>query len=88
MSTTEQPKPTSLVNQTQPRLEKAFKLIESGSVVLLEYGRAVVHGSEPEPYDVNFTRETCTCYDNNVAGNKCKHIWAAQLQQKKVVGLQ
>jgi len=75
-------------NESQPRLAKAFKLIENGDVVLLEYGRAAVHGSEKDPYYVNFTRETCTCYDNAEAGNKCKHIWAAQLLQKKKVGLQ
>jgi uncharacterized Zn finger protein len=78
----------SQFNDSQPRLDKAFKLIEDNKVVLLQYGRAVVHGSEAEPYNVNFTRETCTCYDNAEAGNKCKHIWAAQLRQKQVVGLQ
>lgn len=77
----------SICNKSQPRLEKAFKLIENNDVVLLQYGRAVVHGSEKEPYQVNFTRETCTCYDHTEAGNKCKHIWAAQLLQQKVVGL-
>lgn len=71
------------INQSIPRLEKAFQLIENGDVVLLEYGRAAVHGREPEPYEVNFTRETCTCYDNREAGNKCKHIWAAQLLQQQ-----
>ena len=70
-------------NQSMPRLEKAFKLIEEGSVVLLEYGRAKVHGTQP--YDVNYTRETCTCYDNSISQNKCKHIWAAQLRQQQVV---
>ena len=79
---------STIANESQARLEKAFKLIEDKSVVLLEYGRAVVHGSEKEPYEVNFTRETCTCYDYTTAGNKCKHIWAAQLRQKQVVGLQ
>jgi len=78
---------STIANESQQRLDKAFKLIENGDVVLLEYGRAVVHGTEAEPYNVNFTRETCTCYDCKEAGNKCKHIWAAQLQQRKVVGL-
>ena len=78
---------STIANESQSRLEKAFKLIEDKSVVLLEYGRAVVHGSEPEPYEVNFTRETCTCYDHVTAGHKCKHIWAAQLLQQKKVGL-
>jgi len=77
----------NLINETIPRLEKAYKLIEENKVVLLEYGRAVVHGSEEKPYDVNFTRETCTCYDNSISQNKCKHIWAAQLLQEKKVGL-
>ena len=78
---------STIVNESQKRLEKAFKLIEDKAVVLLEYGRAVVHGSEKEPYKVNFTRETCTCYDNAEAGNKCKNIRAAQLRQQQVVGL-
>jgi len=76
---------TSIANESQQRLDKAFKLIENGDVVLLEYGRAAVHGSEADPYYVNYTRETCTCYDNLTAGNKCKHIWAAQLRQKQVL---
>jgi len=78
---------SSIANESQQRLAKAFKLIEDDAVVLLQYGRAVVHGSEEKPYEVNFTRETCTCYDNAKAGNKCKHIWAAQLRQQKLVGL-
>jgi len=75
-----------LYNQTIPRLEKAFKLIFDGDVVLLEHGKAVVHGNEP--YHVNYIRETCTCYDNSIAQNKCKHIWAAQFRQKQLVELQ
>ena len=78
---------STIVNESQQRLTKAFKLIEDGNVVLLEYGRAVVHGSEDKPYDVNFTRGTCTCYDNSISQNKCKHIWAAQLLQQKNEGL-
>ena len=78
---------SNIANESQQRLDKAFKLIDNNDVVLLEYGRAAVHGSEEEPYKVNFTRETCTCYDNAEAGNKCKHIWAAQLLQQKKVGL-
>lgn len=77
----------NLINGTIPRLEKAYKAIEAGNVVLLEYGRAVVHGSKGDKYNVNFTREICECYDNSIAQNKCYHIWAAQLAQKKVVGL-
>jgi uncharacterized Zn finger protein len=79
---------STIANESQQRMTKAFKLIENGDVVLLQYGRAVVHGSEEKPYEVNFTRETCTCYDHKEAGNKCKHIWAAQLRQRQVVGLQ
>ncbi len=77
----------NLINETIPRLEKAYKLIEENKVVLLEYGRAVVHGSEEKPYDVNFTRGTCTCIDHTISGYKCKHIWAAELLQQKKVGL-
>jgi len=78
---------STIANESQQRLAKAFQLIEEGKVVLMEYGRAVVHGSEEKPYDVNFTRGTCTCYDNSIAQNKCKHIRAAELAQQKVVGL-
>ena len=77
----------SIANESQQRLAKAFKLIEDDAVVLLQYGRAIVHGSEEEPYQVNFTRETCTCVDHTKGHNKCKHIWAAQLRQQKLVGL-
>ena len=69
-------------NTTIPRLEKAFKLIEEKQVVLLQYGRAVVHGTKP--YHVNFTLETCECPDHVEGGFKCKHIWAAQLHHRKL----
>jgi hypothetical protein len=71
-----------LYNQSIPRIEKAFELIESGSVVLMQYGRAVVHGTKP--YHVNYTRETCECEDFVHRSTKCKHIWAAQLLQQKL----
>ena len=54
-------------NQSIPRLEKAFKLIEDGEVVLLEYGRAIIHG-----YKVNFTSEKCECKDFTERKAKCK----------------
>jgi uncharacterized Zn finger protein len=71
-----------LYNQSIPRLEKAFELIKTGDVVLLQYGRAVVHGTKP--YHVNYTRETCECPDFVERHAKCKHIWAAQLKQQQL----
>jgi len=37
------------------------------------------------PYHVNYTSETCVCYDNVTNGFKCKHIWAAQFQHQKTM---
>jgi len=70
------------INTTIPRLEKAWKFIEDGDVILLEFGRAVVH-SKGAAYHVNYTSEKCECYDNSEAGFKCKHIWAAQLIRQR-----
>ena len=67
-------------NTVIPRLEKAFKLIEDGQVVLMETYKAVVHGSRP--YHVNYSLETCECDDHEYRELKCKHIWAAQLLRK------
>ena len=69
------------VNTAIPRLEKAFKIIESGDVILLQFGRSVVH-SKGNAYHVNYTQEICECEDNELGGNKCKHIWASQLLQR------
>lgn len=72
-----------MINQTIPRLEKAFKLIKGKNVVLLEYGKAVVH--DKKPYHVNYTLSKCDC---GVRKNiKCSHIWAAELLHQKQVGL-
>jgi uncharacterized Zn finger protein len=72
-----------LYNTTIPRLEKAFELIANGDVVLLESYKAVVHGSKP--YHVNYSLETCECYDHVESGHKCKHIWAAQLRRQQLL---
>jgi uncharacterized Zn finger protein len=74
-----------MINKTIPRLNKAYELIANGDVVLTDFGRALVYGSEPEPYKVNYTLEKCECYDNVESGNKCKHIWAAQLLRQAIV---
>lgn len=73
----------NLYNQAIPRLEKAFKHIANGDVVLLEYGRAVVH-SGSNKYHVNYTSEKCECEDYIHRKAKCGHIWAAQLKQQQV----
>lgn len=71
-------------NESLPRIEKAIKLVEENSVIELQYGRAIVN-SMGIPYHVNYTSETCVCYDNVTNGFKCKHIWAAQFQHQKTM---
>ena len=74
-------------NMAFPRLELAFELIEGDNVVMMEYGRAVVYDYD-QKFNVNYTLETCRCTDNNLNHNKCCHIWAAQLRQSQIVGLE
>ena len=73
-------------NESLPRIEKAIKLVEENSVIELQYGRAIVN-SMGIPYHVNYTSETCVCYDNVTNKFKCKHIWAAQFQRQRTVEL-
>lgn len=73
-------------NRSFPRIEKALELVENNNVIELEYGRAIVHDLGI-PYYVNFTSETCICYDNVTNKFKCKHIWAAQFQHQKTMEL-
>jgi len=74
-----------MYNQTIPRLEKAFKLIEDRQVVLLLSPNAVVHGSKP--YHVNYVEETCECEDHIYRNIKCKHIWAVTLKLQQLHGV-
>ena len=74
-----------MYNQTIPRLEKAFKLIEGKKVVLLFSPNAVVHGSKP--YNVNYVEETCECEDHIYRNIKCKHIWAVTLKLQQLHGV-
>ena len=74
-----------MYNQTIPRLEKAFKLIEGKKVVLLFSPNAVVHGSKQ--YHVNYVEETCECEDHIYRNIKCKHIWAVTLKLQQLHGV-
>ena len=74
-----------MYNQTIPRLEKAFKLIDDKQVVLLESPKAVVHGNRP--YHVNYVEETCECEDHVYRNLKCKHIWAVTLKLQQLHGV-
>lgn len=72
------------INQSIPRLEQAFKIIEEKNIVLLARPFALVYGSDvTKPYHLNYVDETCECPDHQFRQIKCKHIWAAQLLLKK-----
>ena len=72
------------LNKTQ-RLQNCFRILEGHNVVLMEYGRAIVYGNNTQPYKVNYTLETCECYENKVEGIKCEHIYAAQFRHEQVI---
>ena len=73
-------------NRSFPRIEKAIELVRDNKVIELEYGRAIEHDLDI-PYYVNYTSETCICYDNVTNKFKCKLIWAAQFQRLRTVEL-
>ena len=79
--------PMSQINENIPRLEKAWKLVQEGNVILQSNPlRAIVKGSKVN-YIVNIATQDCTCADHSFRPELiCKHIRAAELARKIQIG--
>ena len=80
--------PMSQINENIPRLEKAWKLLEEGNVILDPKNplRATVKGTKD--YTVNIAAQNCTCDDHKYRPELvCCHIRAAQLARDIQLGL-
>ena len=80
--------PMSQINESIPRLEKAWKLLEEGKVFLSRENslRAVVVGSN-QIYRVNIAAQDCQCEDHEFRPDLiCKHIRAAEIAYKILTG--
>ena len=79
--------PMSQINENIPRLEKAWKLVREGNVILQSNPlRAIVKGSKIN-YIVNIATQNCTCADHSFRPELiCKHIRAAQLERQLQIG--
>ena len=79
--------PMSQINENIPRLEKAWKLLQEGNVILDPKNplRATVMGTKD--YAVNIAAQTCPCDDQKFRPDLvCKHIRAAQLARDIQIG--
>ena len=79
--------PMSQINENIPRLEKAWKLLQEGNVILDPKNplRATVKGTKD--YAVNIAAQSCTCDDQKFRPDLvCKHIRAAQLARDIQIG--
>ena len=79
--------PMNQINENIPRLEKAWKLVREGNVILQSNPlRAIVKGSEIN-YIVNIAAQDCTCADHKFRPELiCKHIRAAELERQLQIG--
>ena len=79
--------PMSQINENIPRLEKAWKLVQEGNVILQSNPlRAIVKGSKVN-YRVNIAAQDCQCEDHEYRPDLvCKHIRAAQLERQLQIG--
>ena len=78
----------SQINENIPRLEKAWKLLQEGNVILDPKNplRAIVKGSRVN-YRVNIAAQDCQCEDHEYRPDLvCKHIRAAQLARDIQIG--
>ena len=78
------------INQSSPRLEKAWKLVEDKKVYLYDDNplRARVEGRET--YITNLSKYTCTCLDkvHNLKPHElCKHLWAHKFTEDLRTGV-
>ena len=79
--------PMSQINENIPRLEKAWKLLQEGNVILDPKNplRAIVKGTKD--YAVNIAAQTSPCDAQKFRPDLvCKHIRAAQLARDIQIG--
>ena len=72
------------INQSQPRLEKAFKNLDR--VCNVSQGKFYVQSdSRPDKfYEIFDDVLTCQCEDSSFNNVKCWHLYAVEMYKKKV----
>ena len=79
----------SQINESIPRLEKAWKLVLDGSVFVSreKHFKATVRGSGSMSYQVNLALGTCQCRDHQIHPEFfCKHLHALDIMEKMRIG--
>ena len=77
--------PMSQINESIPRLEKAWKLVLDGSVFVSRenHFKAIVRGKGSKSYKVNLALGTCQCEDHQFNPQYiCKHLRAVDIVEK------
>ena len=66
-----------MINQSNPRLTKAFDLLDSVIDIDDTFATVISNGSK---YKVNYRKLICPCKDNSCRKIKCKHIYAVLIK--------
>ncbi len=76
--------PMSKINGGIPRLDKAYQILDK--VTLTTGTKAQVVASDGITlYNVDFEENTCTCLDNTIRGETCKHIRASKITHSQKI---
>ena len=62
-----------MINESNPRLTKAFELLDSVIDIDGTFATVISNGQK---YKVNYRKLICPCKDNQCRKLKCKHIYA------------
>lgn len=68
-------------NETQKRLEKAFKLLDKVIDITNTHATVLSNG---HTYRVNHRTNNCPCEDNQIRKLKCKHLYAVLIKTGKM----
>ena len=81
--------PMSQINESFPRLEKAWNLVQERGVFVdpTNTFKATVRGSGSMSYQVNLALGTCQCRDHQIHPEFfCKHLHALDIMEKMRIG--
>ncbi len=67
----------SMINQTSPRLDKAFKLLDFVFDITETHATVISNGNK---YRVNHRTKSCICRDSVCRHIQCKHLYAVLIK--------
>lgn len=71
-----------LINQGIPRLDKAYQILDKVTITTTTNFQCLASDGVTL-YSGDFVENICTCPDNSIRGQICKHIRAAKIKNEK-----